>query len=829
MLLTHILERNAQKFPERTALVMRMGYRTVTLNYREVHELSCKIACLLQQRGVTRGDRVIVLAPNSPYWICVFWGTLLCGAVVVPLNIQSTAQMIADIVNHTGAKIIFKYRYLKEALPDGVPVYDIELINDDISGINVSAFKKVQASEHDLIEIMYTSGTTGEPKGVMLSHANLYSNVSAIAASIPLSTQDRLLSILPLSHILEQTAGFLLPFTAGACIVFVSTPAAIAALLAEHRITKMVAVPEFLKVMMSKIEKRASASRFPLAALRRLSRHLSLKPLQRLLFFPVHRTLGGRLETIACGGASLDVALEQKWEALGITLLQGYGLTETSPVVTNNTRHDHRSGSVGRALLGVTVKIASDGEILIKGPNVFLGYFKDEQKTRAAFDAEGWFLTTDIGALDQDGFLYIKGRKKYMIKGPGAQNVYPEDIECELNKIAGVKDSCVLGLDKPGGQVDIHAVLLIDSSAPEAARMADIIAAANQRLASYQRITGWSLWPHEDFPRSATHKVKREPVMAHLLAHAAGGEATAPGGEKTALMRLLVSLTDLPLARINDTTQLAELNLDSLLRIELVTRIEETFGVAVDETEITHTTTVAELETMIRAARAPRAKQRFKGWLLTRWVSWLRTALQSLLVFPFMRIFMKLKVDGLEHLDTLPLPAVFMPNHTSYLDSLAVLMALPYCIRKRLAFAAAQDVVYGEFRHVAWLLEIAFNVFPFPRHEHEHIKDGLDYAGRLLDRGWCVVVYPEGRMSETGALLPLRHGAGLIALEAEACIVPLKISGTNVIVPYGKIMPRKRDVVTVRFGTPIKFNRRDSIAEVTNRLQAVMKNLSKQP
>src|SRR5665647_224508 len=254
MLLTHILERNAQKFPERTALVMRMGYRTVTLNYREVHELSCKIACLLQQRGVTRGDRVIVLAPNSPYWICVFWGTLLCGAVVVPLNIQSTAQMIADIVNHTGAKIIFKYRYLKEALPDGVPVYDIELINDDISGINVSAFKKVQALEHDLIEIMYTSGTTGEPKGVMLSHANLYSNVSAIAASIPLSTQDRLLSILPLSHILEQTAGFLLPFTAGACIVFVSTPAAIADLLAEHRITKMVAVPEFLKVMMSKIE-----------------------------------------------------------------------------------------------------------------------------------------------------------------------------------------------------------------------------------------------------------------------------------------------------------------------------------------------------------------------------------------------------------------------------------------------------------------------------------------------------------------------------------------------------------------------------------------------
>lgn len=826
MLLTQILEQSTQEFPARTALVMRIGYRTVILNYREAHELSCKIACLLQQHGVTHGDRVVVLAPNSPYWICVFWATLLCGAVVVPLNIQSTAQMIADIVSHTGAKVIFKYRYLKEPLPGGAPVYDIEFIKEDVAGIDASAFKKVQALEHDLAEIMYTSGTTGEPKGVMLTHANLYSNVSAIAASIPLSTRDRLLSILPLSHILEQTAGFLLPFSTGARIVFSPTPAAIAELLAQHRITKMVAVPEFLKIMMSKLEERAASRRFPLAALRRLSLHICIKPLQRLLFFPVHRTLGGKLETIACGGAPLDVALEQKWAALGITLLQGYGLTETSPVVTNNTREHHRAGSVGRALPGVAVKISADGEILVKGPNVFRGYFNDEQKTRAVFDAEGWFRTGDIGALDQDGFLFIKGRKKYMIKGPGAQNVYPEDIECELNKIPGIKDSCVVGLDRPGGQVDTHAVLLFDPSVPDAMPAADIIAAANQQLASYQRITGWSLWPHDDFPRSATHKIKREPVLAHLTTHMADAETAVPGGEKTALMRLLASLTGQPLARINDTTQLvAELNLDSLLRIELVTRIEETLSVAVDETEITHTTTVAQLEAMIRAAKTPRTKPRFKGWLLTHWASWLRGALQSLLVFPFVRTFMRLKVEGLEHLDTLPLPAVFMPNHTSYLDSLAVLMALPYRIRKRVAFAAAQDVVYGEFRHVAWLLEFAFNTFPFPRHEHEHIQHGLDYAGRLLDRGWCVVVYPEGRMSESGALLPLQRGAGLIAIEADTCVVPLKISGTNTIVPHARIMPRRRGVVTVRFGAPVKFSRRDSTVDVTDRLQAIMREM----
>lgn len=826
MLLTHILERSAQEFPERTALVMRMGYRTVTLNYREVHELARKIACLLQQRGVTPGDRVIVLAPNSPYWICVFWATLLCGAVVVPLNIQSTAQMIEDIVNHTGAKIIFKYRYLKEALPVGVPVYDIEFIKEDVVGIDAAAFEKVQAAERDLVEIMYTSGTTGEPKGVMLSHANLYSNVSAIATSIPLSTRDRLLSILPLSHILEQTAGFLLPFSAGACIVFAPTPAAIAGLLAQHRITKMVAVPEFLKVMMSKLEERAAASHFPLALWRRLSWRLSIKPLQRLLFFPVHRTLGGRLETIACGGAPLDVALEQKWAALGISLLQGYGLTETSPVVTNNTREQHRAGSVGRTLPGVAVKISADGEILVKGPNVFRGYFNDEQKTHAVFDAEGWFRTGDIGALDQDGFLFIKGRKKYVIMGPGAQNVYPEDIECELNKIPGIKDSCVVGLDRPGGHVDTHAVLLFDPAVPDAMPAADIIAAANQRLASYQRITGWSLWPHDDFPRSATHKIKREPVLAHLATHMADAESAVPGGEKTALMRLLASLTGQLLARINDTTQLvAELNLDSLLRIELVTRIEETLSVAVDETAITHTTTVAQLEAMIRAAKTLRTKPRFKGWLLMHWASWLRGALQSLLVFPFVRTFMRLKVEGLEHLDTLPLPAVFMPNHVSYLDSIAVLMALPRRFRRRAAFAAAQDVLYGEFRHVAWLVEFVFNTFPLPRHEHEHIKHGLDYAGRLLDLGWCVVVYPEGRMSETGALLPLQRGAGLIAIEADTCVIPLKISGTNTIMPRNKIMPRRRATVTVRFGAPVKFTHRESVTDVTDRLQALMQSL----
>lgn len=829
MLLTDILETNARQFPHRPALVMRPGYRSVSLSYRAVRDTAIRSARLLEREGVQPGDKVLVLAPNSPWWICLFWGALLRGAVLVPLNVQMTPAMVGRIASQTGARLLFRHRLFREP-PPGLVVRDLELLPEDAAGFDTAGFTKAPAQDTDLVEVLYTSGTTGDPKGVMLTHRNLGANLEAIARLVPVAAADRFLSILPLSHVFEQMAGFLVPFRAAATIVYAHSLPAIPELLHEHRITMMAAVPEFLKLTLNKIEPKPPGPRRAFNALLRLADAAGMPALQRLLFWPLHRRLGGRLRVIASGGAALDPELERKWNALGFTVLQGYGLTETSPVVTTNTEASRRVGSVGRALPGVQARIAADGEILVKGASVFPGYFNDPERTRAAFTDDDWYRTGDIGELDRDGFLYIRGRKKYMILGPGGQNVYPEDIEAELARHSGVRDSCVVGLEKPNGQIEIHAVLLLkaeganDAPATAPPDAAAIVAQANARLASYQWIAGWSVWPQEDFPRSATHKVKREEVLKHLRAR----EVEVPGhpvARAGVLVQILAEIADTDPARITDATRIVpELNLDSLLRVELAARIEQRLGTVLDETQITAATTVADLRALVKATPARRETLRFKRWPLSPWATAVRMLAQGLL-FLLLRPIVRVRVEGRENLAGVPEPAIFMPTHQSYLDSIAVAQALPRRHRRRLAFAAARDVLYQQFKLIAPLAELLFNAFPFPRREHEHIKAGLDYMGRLLDRGWSVAVYPEGRMSETGALLPLKRGAGLIAAGMDCVVVPVKVLGTNRVVPYEKILPRRRGTVTVRFGKPLTFSRRETADAATSRIQAALQEL----
>lgn len=831
MLLTEILKASAEKFGDNPALIMRMGYREVSLSYAEVYKLSKKFAVFLKKQGLKRGDKVLILAPNSPYWICSWWGSLLGGYIPVPLDKQSTANLVERIASQIDAKIIFKYLYYKQELPKSLKSHDLDFSEELLEGIDASEFAEPQIDENEIAELMYTSGTTGDPKGVMLTHKNISSNLQSLSPLIAeakkgISEGDVFLSILPLSHIFEQLAGFLLPFSRGAAIVYAHSPAAIKDLLKEYRVTHMAAVPEFLRIFMNKIEIAAEekGKKKLFGLLLRLSSRIKIKSVQRLLFHSVHKNFGGRLHTAASGGAPLDPELEKKWDALGIYLLQGYGLTETSPVVATNTYEDRRIGSVGKILPGVEVKIAEDGEIWVKGPNVFQGYFKNKEKTEEAFTSDGWFMTTDIGEMDKDGFLYIKGRKKYMILGPGGQNVYPEDIEFELNKLPGIRDCAVVGLEKPGGAVEIHAVLLLREGALK--EVEQYIKQANQRLASYQKIQGWSVWPEEDFPRSATRKVKKEEVLKWLKGREVSRAKAPEGGVKSPLIRLLADLTDRDASEIGGGTKIVpDLNLDSLLRIELISRIEEKLNVALDEAKITSDTTVAELEDMVKGGTAVGKEPPLKNWPRVWLIRWVREISQSLFIFPLLRVFAKIKVEGVENLKDADLPMVFMPNHLSNLDSLVVAAALPRKIRKKISFAAAKDVLYEEYRRFVFWGELFFNAFPFPRKEHENIKAGLEKMGRLLDKNWSVVVYPEGQISLTGELLPLKRGAGLIAVEMGVSVVPIKITGTERILPAYKLFPKRRGVVTVKFGKPLKFSKSDSYIEATEKLRKALADL----
>ncbi|MDP3971223.1 MAG: AMP-binding protein [bacterium] len=518
MILTDFIINSAKQTPDKTAAIIKVGYRNVELSYQDIYKMAKSTAVFLKEQDIGVGDKVLLLAPNSPNWLCVYWGCLLNGSVLVPLNTQSTGEMINKIAKQTEAKIIFSNNKFTEDITDELAVYQVEDLQQTIESYKDNEFVPVTATEEDIAIIMYTSGTTGDPKGVLLSHKNVISNVIAVSEAIPVDDTDVFLSILPLSHIYEQVIGFLLPCYKSAKIVYAHVPTAISDLLKEHHVTKMLGVPEFLSIVMSKIEAKAEedGKKELMQKMMKISNTIKIRLLQRLLFSSVHKSFGGKLRIVASGGAPLDPKLEDKWNALGITLLQGYGLTETSPVVSMNTLMAHRRGSIGKVLSGVEVKIADDGEILVKGPSVFQGYYKNTEKTKEAFTEDGWFKTDDLGKIDSDGYIYINGRKRYMILGPGGQNVFPEDIEQKLNELSEIKDSCVIGLEKESGRVEIHAVLLFEKDNNSTSE--ELVQRTNEQLASYQQIANWSVWKEEDFPRSATRKVKKGEIIKRIHA-----------------------------------------------------------------------------------------------------------------------------------------------------------------------------------------------------------------------------------------------------------------------------------------------------------------------
>ncbi|MFH1254392.1 MAG: AMP-binding protein [bacterium] len=837
MILNELLECNAVEYATSPALTMRMGYRTVSLNYKEVYDLACKIALFLQQQGIGKGDKVIIFAPNSPYWVCVFWGILLNGSIAIPVNVQSTSQMIDKIVIQTNSKLIFMGKYLKynSKYDLGITSFIIDFIDELVEEFDPNNFKKIDLNQDDLIEILYTSGTTGDPKGVMLTHNNLISNVQSISTIIVLKPGVvRLLSILPLTHIFEQTIGLMLAFFYAAHIIYAHSYAAIGDLLREYRIDKMIAVPEFLKVFMQRIKFNAqSMGRLGFfESMLSISQKLDNKFISKILLYPVRRKIGSSLDTIATGGAPLEPELEREWRALGIDLIQGYGLTETSPVVCLNSFDSHRLGSVGKVLPGVNVRLEADGEILVKGPGVFQGYYKDEEKNRQVFTDDGWFRTGDMGYFDQDGFLFSKGRKKYMILGSGGQNVFPEDIELELNKITGVRDSCVLGIERGHGPVQIYAVLLLDPSVSDQEKNdpEKIIEQANSNLASYQLINSWSVWPEDDFPRSATRKVKRDDVKKILLAQMNGEKRQIVGDGKSRIICIISNISGVDPAKINLNTRIVrDLNMDSLMRVELVMRLELELGVTIDESKIGAQTTVQQLEELVEQSRGIKKAAGLKRWPRNIFVNCIRNLCQAF-VFLISRIFMSVQVEGLENLEVgnlkeLKNPVIFMPNHISYHDAIAVMIALPAKFRKKLALAAARDVLYAQYAKFSWLVELLFNSYPLSRLEDESIKLGLENTGKLIDLGYSIVVFPEGKISLDGSLQPLKLGAGFMAVEMDVAIVPIKIEGTDKIAPYGCAWPRKHAMVKVKIGKPIKFKKSDSYDMVKDCIEKAMNDL----
>lgn len=815
--LSEFISRTEMAYADKTAFVWRPVFRKESFTYAQIGRMARQVACLLQANGVRQGDPVILWDINSPYWVSAFFGCQIMGAVAVPLMIQNTPEFVLRIREVTGARVILKSQLMQL----DTDAHCVDLIPELKRGVLPDMPGAVEVNPDDPAEILFTSGTTGTPKGVVIKHSNILSNLEDIEKLELVLPSDHLLSILPLAHSFEQVASL---FTAQALGLTVSQAVSLSGshirmIMAEDRPTVIVAVPEFLKLVIAQIEAKAEEQGRG-ARLQKLF-HLGPRlpmPLRRRLARQILARFGGRLRLVVSGGSALDPVVGDKWEAMGVMVIQGYGATECSPVITANTVPDRSSASVGYPLPSVQVRLAEDQEILVKGPNVVDGYYNRPDETAARFK-DGWYYTDDLGHFDEKGRLYIKGRKKFLIVTPGGENVYPEDIENELNRQPEVKDSAVLAWE-PEGRFEIHAILL-PKPGVAIADPAEIIARVNKTLQPQQRVHGASVFDGEDFPRTVTRKVKKNELKDWLKARSEGGSGVDLVVEVGAIERAIAKAAHFPPEKIRPEMKLeSDLKMDSLGRVTLVGIIEEDLGVALDESQITAETTVADIHRKVMQREQKQEVYEFNPYPALRSTRIKRLLLQRLLAWPVASLFAPMRVYGRENLEGLETPALFFPNHISPADPLLVLKALPAAFQTTTASAAAADLLYEDARFAKFrgILETLGFMYPFAR--EGQIKSSIQYTARLMDRGFNILLFPEGRMSRDARLLPIKAGIGLIAVEMRAPVVPVTIEGAEKIVPpdsHGLVMP-KRNRVTLTFGKPLRFDEGEAYGQAATRI-----------
>ena len=500
-----------ERYANQPALVEPVeGDSLSTLTYRAVQERVHGFDGYLQSQSLQKGTPVIIWCASRADWLIAYLGALMVGVVVVPLDVNSKEDFLARIVETTGAQLLITTQKQYEGLKQP----PIPLINiDALPQASLDTTKLPAIGRDDLAELVFTSGTTGSPKGVMLSHHNIVSNATAAVKVVDIHTGDRALSILPLSHMFELTIEMAILHIGGTVVYARSlVPDTLLKLMKSQRINVMVLVPQALQLFINGIERvvRQQKREKQFEFLRRIATRLPFG-WRRTLFRTVHTRFGGHFRFFVSGGAYLPPKLAMQWELMGFRVIQGYGATECSPVISVTPTHDHNYESVGKPLPQVEVQIAADKEILVHGPNVALGYWKSPEATAAAFQ-DGWYHTGDLGYLDGHGNLYLKGRKKNLIVLANGLNVFPEDIENVLHTNPLVKDAAVFGLMKNDEGPQVHAVLLLEE--PDKAKT--IIQQANKQLAAHQQIRGFTIWPEADFPRTNTLKVKRPDVLDAL-------------------------------------------------------------------------------------------------------------------------------------------------------------------------------------------------------------------------------------------------------------------------------------------------------------------------
>jgi long-chain acyl-CoA synthetase len=809
---------NFERHGSETAYVNRQSYRTQRWTYAQIAASAYQFARELVSRGIAKGDRIMLWGENCAEWVICFLGSALCGVVVVPMDNAGTAEFALRVNTQVGAKLLVGSREHVSTIP-ALPTIVLQDLPSAIARYSASPFKAVIVGRNDPLEIVFTSGTTAEPKGVVISHANVLANLEPLESEIQkylkwerLVHPVRFLNLLPLSHVFGQFLGIFLPQFMGGIVIFQDAlrPSEIMRSIRRERVSVLVAVPRMLQSLKEKLERDLEEQgQFKEFRLRFQSADGEHFLKRWWVFRRTHRALGWKFCAFVCGGATLDRATEEFWGRLGYAVIQGYGLTETTSLISVNHPFKLGKGSVGKVLPGREIKLAKDGEILVRGGGVASGYWNGRDLAPVAAD-EGWYHTGDIGEFDAARNLYFKGRKKDVIVTSAGMNVYPEDLESALRRQSEVRDCVVVGLESEGNSEPCAVLILRNSNSDVEA----VVRRANESLAEYQRIHRWFVWHEADFPRSATHKVKTCEIQKALAGRL--GQRTIDVGGST-MAQLIAGITRRQPVRVRADANLeTDLNLNSLERVELMSALEERYQIDLSETGFAAVTSVGDLEKMLRGEVVPPVHYHYPRWTL-RWpVTWIRLLAHYLLLRPAVFFWGWPTVSGREHLDGQPGPLLVVCNHIDDVDLGFVLTALPAHLRHRLATAAGgesmealrtppttRSLLGQAIDRTKWALGAALlNIFPLPR--QAGFRESFQYAGEAVDRGYSVLVFPEGHHTTTGEMLPFRPGIGILVNELRIPVLPVRIDGLFDVKQSGrKFAPPGKIKVTI--GKPLKF------------------------
>ncbi len=820
------------RLKDETAMAIFRGYRIERWTYGRIADESRRFARELESRGVGPGDKVLLWSENSPEWLVAFWGSILRGAVVVPIDKISTAEFASRIAQQVNAKLLV-FSQTVPAAGVAVPSLATQSLSETIARHSSARYASPPLSRSDALEIVFTSGTTAEPRGVVISHRNVLANIEPLETEIrkylryerifhPL----RFLNLLPLSHVFGQLLAIFIPPILGATTIFLDSfsPGDLLETIRRERVSVLVAVPRLIESLEREVERRIEST----GRSEQFQKDFAAAESQHFLrrwwrFRRIHHLFGWKFWALISGGAALPGAVEAFWNRLGFAVIQGYGMTETTALISLNHPFRLGKGSIGKLFPGLEMKVSPAGEILVRGENIASGYWRNKEPG-PVMEQDGWFHTGDLAEQDAEGRLYFKGRQKNVIVTPAGMNIYPEDLERALRLQAGVKDCVVLGIEREGN-AEPCGVLLLDDPAKDPA---PIVAAANKSLADFQRLRRWIVWPEPDFPRTPTQKPALPRIRAAVEGKFGGHEAPL---DANSVANLVARIAGRPQSDHSSPSTLdQELNMSSLDRVELMGELEERYQVDLSDVKFSDATTIGQVEELLRNPPKAPVEIKYPRWPQNEFITALRIAVYYALVWPATYILAAPRMRGRENLRGVTGPVLVVSNHVTYVDIGWILAALPARFRHHLATAMRGERIVTMLRppremnfleraseRISYFLVFAlFNVFPLPR--EAGFRRSFAFAGDLADRGWNSLIFPEGITTPDGELHPFRAGIGLLAKHLNLPVIPIRLDGLFDMKKTNRIAhaPGK---VRVSIGAPVRFPPEMDANQIAKELQ----------